>query len=51
MVLLNNYVGRKSPFLKLLEASAVNEMGEIVGVGLTGSDPGTGRAAFLAIPE
>ncbi len=51
MILLNNYVGRKSPFLKLLEACAVNEMGEIVGTGLIGPYPGTGPAAFLAIPE
>jgi uncharacterized membrane protein len=53
MILLNNYIGRKSPFVKLLEASAVNEMGEIVGAGLTGEkfEPPTGRAVFLAIPE
>ena len=53
MILLNNYVGRKSPFVKLLEACAVNEMGEIVGAGLTGEkfEPPFGRAAFLAIPD
>jgi uncharacterized membrane protein len=50
MVELNKYVGRKSPFLSLVKASAVNDSGEIVGYGFT-EVGGSGDAAFLAIPE
>lgn len=50
MVLLNNYLGRKSPFLSLVRASAVNDLGNIVGYGFT-EVGGSGDAAFLAIPE
>ena len=48
MVLLDKYLPRKSPpFDSLKEAVAVNELGEIVGVGRNGLSYG----AFLAIPE
>lgn len=48
MVRLNKGLGRKSPFLFLVEACAVNDLGVIVGYGLTGVG-GTARGAFLAI--
>ena len=48
MVLLDKFLPRKSPpFDSLKEAAAVNELGEIVGVGRDGAS----YAAFLAIPE
>jgi len=50
MVRLNKYVGRKSLFIFLVEASAVNDSGEIVGFGFT-EVGGSGDAAFLAIPQ
>lgn len=50
MVRLNKFVGRKSPFIFLVEASAVNDLGEIVGFGFT-EVGGSAHRAFLAIPE
>jgi hypothetical protein len=50
MVLLNKFLGRKSPFVFLVEASAVNDLGVVVGYGFT-EVSGVPDAAFLAIPE
>ena len=50
MIRLNSYLGRRSPFVKLVEACTVNELGEVVGTGFTGVG-GSPDAAFLAIPD
>jgi uncharacterized membrane protein len=50
MIQLNKYLGRKSPFVKLVEACAVNDLGEIVGYGFT-QVGGAADAVFLAVPE
>jgi uncharacterized membrane protein len=49
MIQLNKYLGRKSPFVKLVEACAVNDLGEIVGYGFT-EVGGASDAVFLAMP-
>ena len=48
MVLLDDFLPRKSPFAYLVRATAVNDAGMIVGFGSKGL-PSFG--AFLAVPE
>ena len=50
MVLLSKVLGRNSPFFLLVEATAVNDVGAVVGYGIVGAN-GVPDAAFLAIPE
>jgi uncharacterized membrane protein len=51
MILLADFLDRDSSFATLTSANAVNESGEIVGLGLDAPYDGSASGAFLAIPE